>query len=571
MAVTSLPLALRESALRIRSAPWVWVSVVVLAVLAVLSLAPVLFILVNSFNESRPGEAAQFSLQGWRDAFSDPTTLDSIRYTFILLVRHPIGLALGFLVAWTLIRVRVPFAGFIELSFWLAYFLPHLPMAVSWIFLLDPNYGLINQFLLKPVGLSLNIYSLFGITWAHITTSTIPIMLILLAPMIKQTDAALEEAARVSGASAWYTFRRILVPILAPGLLAVFIVSIIRGLEAIQIELLLGIPAKIYVYATRIYDLVRWEPAQWPPAMALSTLFLGILFVLAMFYSRFTAHRQFATLTGKTSFRQMDIGPWRWVIAAALLLYVAITVYLPLAVLALGSFMRVFGFFNVANPFSTVHWARVLSNLDFEAAVRTSLTLGVGVALLGIILYGLLAYLLVKTPMPGKTAASVLVWLPWGIPGLLIGLAFLWLFLSTPLLWPIYGTVFSLIIVLLVQEMPIGVHLARSAFIQVGNELEEAARISGASWFQTYRRIMLPLVTPMLVSIFIIVFMAAVRAIDSVILLGSSTTRPLSLLMMEYSLAGNMESAAIVGIVISAIALVLGVVSRRFGSRLSGR
>jgi ABC-type Fe3+ transport system permease subunit len=67
------------------------------------------------------------------------------------------------------------------------------------------------------------------------------------------------------------------------------------------------------------------------------------------------------------------------------------------------------------------------------------------------------------------------------------------------------------------------------------------------------------------------VFMAAVRAIDSVILLGSSTTRPLSLLMMEYSLAGNMESAAIVGIVISAIALVLGVVSRRFGSRLSGR
>jgi iron(III) transport system permease protein len=570
MAVTSIPIALRQSAVRIRSAPWYWISGVVIAILAVLSLAPVLFIVLNSVNVSRPGEAAQLGLQGWRDAFTDPTTLDSIWYTFILLVRHPIGLALGFLIAWTLIRVKVPFAGFIELSFWLAYFLPHLPMAVSWIFLLDPNYGLLNQFLFKPLGITANIYSLFGITWTHITTSTIPIMLILLAPMIRQTDASLEEAARVCGASAAYTFRRVLIPILAPGLLAVFIVSIIRGLEAIQIELLLGIPAKIYVYATRIYDLVRWEPAQWAPAMALSTLFLGILLVLALFYNRFTAHRQFATLTGKTSFRQVDLGIWRYVIAAALLVYVAISVYLPLSVLVLGSFMRVFGFFNVSNPFSTVHWQRVLTNLDFEAAVRTSLTLGIGVAVLGVLLYGLLAYLLVKTPMPGKTIASLLVWLPWGIPGLLIGLAFLWMFLSVPLLWPVYGTVFSLIVVLLVQEMPIGVHLARSAFIQVGTELEEAARISGASWFQTYRRVLLPLVAPMLVSIFVIVFMAAVRAIDSVILLGSSTTRPLSLLMMEYSLAGNMESAAIVGIVISALALVLGIFSRRFGTRISG-
>src|SRR4051812_18322969 len=118
MAVTSIPMALRQSAVRIRSAPWYWISGVVIAILAVLSLAPVLFIVLNSVNVSRPGEAAQLGLQGWRDAFTDPTTLDSIWYTFILLVRHPIGLALGFLIAWTLIRVKVPFAGFIELSFW---------------------------------------------------------------------------------------------------------------------------------------------------------------------------------------------------------------------------------------------------------------------------------------------------------------------------------------------------------------------------------------------------------------------------------------------------------------------
>jgi iron(III) transport system permease protein len=113
--------------------------------------------------------------------------------------------------------------------------------------------------------------------------------------------------------------------------------------------------------------------------------------------------------------------------------------------------------------------------------------------------------------------------------------------------------------------------MAKAAFGQVGQELEEAARVCGASWLTTYRRVLLPLVAPMLVSIFMIVFMAAVRAIDSVILLGSSTTRPLSLLMLEYSLAGHMESAAIVGLILSAMALALGLASRRFGVGLGGR
>ncbi len=522
-----------------------------------------LFIVVNSVNLGRPGEAMRFGLQGWQEAFGDATTLQAILYTGILLLRTPFALAVALALAWLLVRTSIPFRGFIELSFWLAYFLPQLPIAVSWILLLDPHYGLVNQF---------NIYSLGGITWVHLTTSTIPVMLILLTPMIRQMDPALEEAASVCGASWWSLYRRILVPVLATGLVAVFIASIIRALEAIQIELLLGTPSNIYVYATRIYDLVRWEPARWAPAMALSTVLLVILFLLALYNHRVTARGHVATIGGKsTSFRRVDIGRWRYVIGGGLVAYLLVSVYLPLATLVLGSLMRVFGFFNVRNPFSVIHWQRVLGNSDFEAAVRTSLALGLAVACLGVILYGLLAYLLTKTPMPGKGIANVLVWLPWGIPGLLLGLAFLWMLLAVPLLWPLYGTVMSLVLVLFMQEMPIGVQMARAAFGQVGLELEEAARVSGASWLATYRRVMLPLVAPMLVSIFIIVFMAAVRAIDSVILIGSSTTRPLSLLMMEYSLAGNMESAAIVGIILSVLALALGLVSRRFGVGLSDR
>ncbi len=572
MAVTDLPLAVRQSAARVRTTPWVWLAGLVLLVLALLTVSPVAFIVINSLNVARPGEAVRLGIEGWWEALSDTTTVQAMLYTGILLLRAPVALAIALVLAWVLVRASVPLRGFIEVSFWLAYFLPHLPMAVSWILLLDPHYGLLNQFVFQRVSLNLNIYSLWGITWVHLTTSTIPVMLILLAPMLRQMDSALEEAAGVSGASWAHMFRRILVPILAPGLVAVLIASIIRGLEAIQIELLLGTPSGIYVVATRIYDLVRWEPARWAPAMALSTLLLGILFILALVNNRVTARGYVATISSRSaSFRQVDLGPWRYVLSGGLVTYLVVSVYLPLGTLVLGSFMRIFGFFNVSNPFSAVHWQRVLTNSDFEAAVRTSLALGIGVALLGVVLYGLLAYALTKTPMPGKGVANVLVWLPWGIPGLLIGLAFLWMLLSVPLLWPLYGTVMSLVIVLLVQEMPIGVQMAKVAFGQVGTELEEATRMCGAGWFTRYRRIMLPLVAPMLASIFIIVFMASVRAIDSVILLGSSTTRPLSLLMMEYSLAGHMESAAIVGIILSTLALALGLVSRRFGVGLGGR
>ena len=89
-------------------------------------------------------------------------------------------------------------------------------------------------------------------------------------------------------------------------------------------ELLLGKPIGVFVYATRIYDLIQWEPPLFPQAMALSTLFLGLLFVLALFYQRFTSKRAFATVSARgVSFRLMDIGRVRYAIAGLLVLFVA--------------------------------------------------------------------------------------------------------------------------------------------------------------------------------------------------------------------------------------------------------
>lgn len=545
----------------------IWIGLALILVVSVFTLTPVLFIVINSLNSAPPNENWRFGFEGWREAFGSPRTLNAIGYTFLLNIRSLVGIAIAFVFSWLLTRVRIPLRNFIEFSLWIAYFLPLLPLALSWILLLDPNYGLINQ-LLQRLGFKFNVYSVYGIVWIHLTASTIPIMTILLAPVMRQIDASLEEAARMCGAGSWQTFRRVLIPVLAPALFTVLLAALIRGLEAFQIELLLGKPIGIYVYATRIYDLIQWEPPLFPQAMALSTLFLGILFLLALFYQRYISKRSFATVSARgVSFRPMDVGRGRYWISAFLVIFVLIGVYLPLGILIVGSLMKLFGFFSIKDPFSTRHWLLVLHDPVFLTAVRNSIVLGIGTASVGLLCYCLLGYALVRTQLFGKSLINLLIWLPWAIPGILLGLAFLWLFLSTRFLSPLYGSYLGLLMVLLIKEMPIGVHMTKTAFVQISEELEQVGRVCGANWFYTFRRIILPLVSPVLVSIFAIVFMGAIRDIDTIILVGTASTRPLSLLMMEYSMAGEMQAASILGVILSLFAIVIALVSRKIGLR----
>ena len=125
-----------------------------------------------------------------------------------------------------------------------------------------PHHGLINVLLahVLPIAIRLNIYSFSGILWVHLTLLTVPVMTILLTPAFRQMDASFEESARTCGSGPLRTLRRIVLPLLWPTVLVVTIATFIRSLEAFEIEQIIGIPAGIYVYGTRIYDLVRWDP-----------------------------------------------------------------------------------------------------------------------------------------------------------------------------------------------------------------------------------------------------------------------------------------------------------------------
>ena len=151
-------------------ADWVGIGLtsVLILVIATIALTPVVFIIIGSLSDANPGEPWRFGFEGWREVMESARTLNAIGYSFLLNIRAVIGLGVAFLISWLLIRVRIPAYGFIEFSLWVAYFLPSLPLALSWILLLDPHYGLINQ-LLTHVGITLDIFSISGIIWIHLT------------------------------------------------------------------------------------------------------------------------------------------------------------------------------------------------------------------------------------------------------------------------------------------------------------------------------------------------------------------------------------------------------------------
>jgi len=161
----------------------------------------------------------------------------------------------------------------------------------------------------------------------------------------------------------------------------------------------------------------------------------------------------------------------------------------------------------------------------------------------------------------------MMAWVPWAIPGVLMGLALLWLYLETPLRAVLYGSMTGMVLAMIIKELPVATQLLKAGFIRLGDELEEAARICGASWPLTYCRIILPLVSPVLISVAVLSFQGAVRDIATIVFLYSNASRPLSILLLEYSFSGELERGAAVGIIIVAMISVMALIARRLGYR----
>jgi iron(III) transport system permease protein len=547
----------------------------VLLVTLFLVLYPVLLIVFYSFSIAETGADFVFGLDAWKRALSEPAMFGTIVNTIKLLVAiNIISFPVAVIVSWVLARTDIPWRNGLEFMFWISFFLPSLSVTLGWIMCLDPEYGLLNKLvMLLPFveEAPFNIYSFWGIVWAHLAANSVAVKVMLLTPTFRNIDSSLEEASRVAGAGRLGTLARIVVPAMMPALIAILLMAMIRAMQSFEIEMVLGPPFQFYVYSTKVYALIAQEPPEFGPASALATLGLAAILPLIFAQRWLAMRRQYTTLTGKLQTQPVRLGPWRIPVFLGVLTVVLVLTIVPLVFVGLASTMKLFGFFNIPDPYTLDHWVTLLNDETFLQSVGNTLVMACGAGIFSVVLFSLVAYFTVRTTFRARALLDFVSWLPFAVPGILFGVGLLFVFLESPLFRPLYGTMWLLILATVISSMTLGTQIIKSNMMQLGHELEEASRVTGATWWRTFTRVVLPILMPVLLLVGVMNFISAARDIASVALVATAETKTLALLQLDYMVEGRYETAAVTSFIVIILSTGIALLARALGLRVGIR
>jgi iron(III) transport system permease protein len=548
--------------------------VLLAAVVGFLVLYPMVMLLIGSVTPPFGSPDRSLTLEGYRVALTDETARRAIVTTvWLSMIRALLAVGLAVALAWAIVRTDLPGRRILHTLMLANFFVPLLPQILAWTFLLSPRTGSINVWLRDVLGIDgrsgpLNIFSYEGIIFVSVLNWT-PFLYMIIAPAFRAVDASLEEAARMAGATGMRTIRRISLPLLWPAVIGAFGLAVVRMAESFETELLLGVPANIYVFSTQIYRYIGQDQLpQYGPAIALSTLFVLITSGAILLQRRVLRGRSFVTVSGKDyRARPAFLGRWKYPILALIGVYFLLAMALPTVFLALGSVQRSMANLRI-DAFTLEHWS-LAGSQALLGPLKNTLVVGVVAATIGIILLTFVSYVVVRTKYRLRHALDVFTWVPYMVPSFVLGVGFLWAALRG-IKFPIvlYGSLLLIAIVFIVRVMPLGSRLMNGTMIQLSRELEEGARIAGATWTSTFRRVVLPLLSPA-IGIGWLIFMAVIiRDLSSIVLLFGRDSQMLSVVFFSYWRTGSLEGAAVVGVIMTLLGLIMATgvfLLQRFG------
>ncbi|MBI3513073.1 MAG: iron ABC transporter permease [Proteobacteria bacterium] len=524
-----------------------------------LIVGPFLATAIRSLLEWGPDGVA-LSAANFAGLFADPRFYRAAFNTIIAgAATTACSLVLGFSLAWVVARTDLAGRSWLETLNLVPFFLSPYVGAISWIYLMAPNSGLIQWAARVWFGVSLdfiNIFSLGGVVWVLTLFYTPYVYLFVIAPL-RQMDAAFEDAARVHGASFWTTLRQITLPLVAPAMLSAGLIVFVTSAGLFDVPLALASPRGIRMMPTEIFSLVQY-PSDLGRAAAFGMTVLVVTILLTLLQHRHIRRRRFDTVTGK-GYRPRQIRlKLRGKLAAWALeiLYVGCGVVLPMIALVMVSLSRLWtGRFNPENA-SIANFDYVLTRYDLtQQAITNSLILAFVGATLGVALSLLQAYYLTRGPTRRRALVDALLALPLGIPGIILGLGFLILAVRTPL----YSTLTIILIAYIARFFPFATRTISAMFLALNPELEQSARASGASWLQTMRLIVLPLLRPAIVAAWLMLFVIFVRELGATILLYAQGTETISvaLVILSERSSGYVAALAVIQLVLLVIAFTI--------------
>ena len=290
----------------------------------------------------------------------------------------------------------------------------------------------------------------------------------------------------------------------------------------------------------------------------LSTLFLAVTVLLLVLQSRLLGSRQFTTVAGRGyRVRPLDLGRWRYLVAALVYSFVFFSTIVPLITLGLASLMQIYGFFG-PNWLTPRHYQELFSNPKLLLAIGNTVVLGAAAALLVLLVTLLTSYAVMRTRLSGRGVLDLLTWIPVTVPGIVLAVGMTWAYLSfIHLPFPFYGTLWMLIVAVAITLLPISGRLMNGTMVQISAELEEAARVHGASFVYMLRRVLVPLLGPAMLSGWLVMFALSMKNFVTVSLLYTPGSIVLSALQYEMWNGGEAETAAALGTINMLFSLVL--------------
>jgi len=532
------------------------VFVAAIGVLILLVAVPLSLLIYKSLLD----QEGRFSVSNYVEVFSRRENLLPLKNTLTIgLLSTLFSALIGIPLAWIFARTDIPFKGTFELLFLLPYMIPPFIGAIAWTQLLSPRTGYINRLLMNIFDLSrspFNIYSLLGIVWV-MSLHNYPYVFITVKGALERMDPSLEETARIAGSGRFRVMKDITLPLVLPAIASGMLLSFVYSIANFGIPALIGMRARIYVITTQIFRYMytgKFEDIKL--AAALSTLLMAVAGGGLLLNRWILRGRRYTVIAGK-SVRPtvVELGSLRTPLCCLLGVFALLIVIMPLMAVLLNSFLKGWGVPLGWDNLTVGNYSYILFEFELtRSAIKNSILLSLSAATITTFIGAVTAYMTTRTRIRGRRTLEFLATLPYSIPGTVVAVAMI-LAWSGQLGVNLYNTFWIILIAYTARYMFFAYRTVSASLEQIHSSLEEAARVSGATWGQSFRDIVVPLIKPGLLASWFLISMPTLRELTMSALLTGPHTPTIGAVVFELQDAGSYQAAAALAAILIVIVI----------------
>lgn len=551
-----------------------WVQWGLFAAAACLVLAPIAVALLQSFRTTPLYEPAwAFTIDHYVRLLANERFWNALGNSLALgAIGTLTATILGGLLALALVRTNVPLRRtFVELL-QAPLYVSSLVMAFGWYMLYGPSGYATLAFTMAMGAAPWNLYTLpaIGILAGF---ALVPVVFLYCSATLQLMDASLEDAARSAGARPAVALWSVTMPLMRPAVLYSLLLCFVGSIELLSIPLVFGTSERIEVFTTFLFrEGIGPTQPDYGLLAAASVLLLILMTALVGLHSRVLGNtRRFTTVKGKaTRPHVMNLGRARWPVFAAVAAYVLIVIVLPICGLIFRSFVEFLT--PLVPPWDLLtldHFRALWQQPAYSRAIVNSFVVAFFGAALVTALVTLLVMVVKRSEFPLARALETITLYPRAVPGIVVGIGFLWVGLTLPGFSFIHGTLFALVLAFAMRDLPTAFGAIAPALSQISRELDHSGRTCGAGWLTANVRLIAPIARPALLAAYMLVFVSMLKEYASAVFLFAPGSEIMGTVMLQLWNNGDFGPVAALAVVqVTATAIIVVGIRRLLGVKL---